>query len=569
MLKFFNELLAPPVFPGDEEKTRSAELLNTILVALSALGSLLLVVLVVGRIVPLQTIIAVAIFILAMVFLQYPARRGFIKQVSFTVVVLFTGVLTYALTVIGTVRSPSVSLYILIVIISGLIIGRRAAYWTAFIITLAFFGVVWLEVNGRLPKPVTEVNFSLGVIFAINATLAAILLGRALGRINESLERARLGEEKLASLNVELEQRVEARANELAESAKQLQKRASQFEAISNTARFTATAQNLEELLTEIARNVSDRFGFYHVGIFLLDENRQFAILRATNSDAGLKMLARGHRLLVGEQGIVGFAALRGEPRIALNVGEEAVYFNNPDLPDTHSEVALPLKFRNETIGVLDIQSREVNAFSKDDLEIFSILADQVSVAIQNIRSLEQAQRALLEAQSASRQLAGSAWQSFQTQLETKGYRFDGIKPEPLKETGKPVEAREILSVPVQLRGQTIGNLKLRVLDSTRNWTEDERAIVESTAERVAIAMEGARLLDEAQKRAARETFLAGMGARLATSFQVDSILRDTVEELGQTLKGATVSFQLVNPSFPPTVDPSQIGNSSGRKKSD
>lgn len=569
MLKFFNELLAPPVFPGDEEKTRSAELLNTILVALSALGSLLLVVLVVGRIVPLQTIIAVAIFILAMVFLQYPARRGFIKQVSFTVVVLFTGVLTYALTVIGTVRSPSVSLYILIVIISGLIIGRRAAYWTAFIITLAFFGVVWLEVNGRLPEPVTEVNFSLGVIFAINATLAAILLGRALGRINESLERARLGEEKLASLNVELEQRVEARANELAESAKQLQKRASQFEAISNTARFTATAQNLEELLTEIARNVSDRFGFYHVGIFLLDENRQFAILRATNSDAGLKMLARGHRLIVGEQGIVGFAALRGEPRIALNVGEEAVYFNNPDLPDTHSEVALPLKFRNETIGVLDIQSREVNAFSKDDLEIFSILADQVSVAIQNIRSLEQAQRALLEAQSASRQLAGSAWQSFQTQLETKGYRFDGIKPEPLKETGKPVEARETLSVPVQLRGQTIGNLKLRVLDSTRNWTEDERAIIESTAERVAIAMEGARLLDEAQKRAARETFLAGMGARLATSFQVDSILRDTVEELGQTLKGATVSFQLVNPSSPPTVDPSQTGDSSGRKKSD
>ena len=569
MLKFFDQLLAPPVFPGDEEKTRSAALLNTILVTLATLGFLLLIVLAVGRIVPFQTMVAVALFVLAMVALQFPMRRGYVRSASYTVVILFTGVLTYALTAIGTVRSPSVSLYILIVIISGLIIDRRAAYWTAFLTTLLFFGVLWLEVNGRLPAPVTTVNFSLGMIFALNAALAAILLGRALAGINESLERARLGEENLVRLNSELEQRVEARTTELAESARQVEKRASQFEAIANTARFTATSQNMDELLSAIARNVSDRFGFYHVGIFLLDENHQYAILRAANSDEGLIMLARGHRLLVGEQGVVGFTALRGEPRIALDVGEEAVYFNNPDLPDTHSEVALPLKFQQETIGVLDIQSREINAFVREDLEIFSILADQVAVAIQNIRSLEQAQRALLEAELASRQLAGAAWQGFQAQLETKGYRFDGIKPEPLKEARRSTDEREAISVPVQLRGQTIGNLKIRVPDAKRTWTEDERAILESTADRVAIAMEGARLLEQAQKRAARETFLAGMGARLGTSFQVDSILRDTVEELGQALKGATISFQLVNPSAPPTMDPPQTGDDSRGTKSD
>ena len=109
--------------------------------------------------------------------------------------------------------------------------------------------------------------------------------------------------------------------------------------------------------------------------------------------------------------------------------------------------------------------------------------------------------------------------------------------------------------------------MKLKASDATRNWTEDERAIIESTAERVAIAMEGARLLEEAQKRAARESFLSDVGAKLGTSFQLDSILRDTVEELGQNLQGSTVSFQLINPSAPPTADSPKVDGASARRK--
>jgi GAF domain-containing protein len=188
-------------------------------------------------------------------------------------------------------------------------------------------------------------------------------------------------------------------------------------------------------------------------------------------------------------------------------------------------------------------------------VELFSILADQVSVAIQNARSLDQAQRALREAEIASSQLTGQAWTGYAETIRTKGYRYDGVKPEPLKKTSKTVEEKDAFTVPVQLRGQTIGRLKLKSSDATRKWTEDELAIIESTAERVALAMDGARLLDEAQKRATRETFLSELAAKLGTSFQLDSILRDTVEELGQTLKGSTVTFQLVNPSAPPTEE--------------
>lgn len=365
-----------------------------------------------------------------------------------------------------------------------------------------------------------------------------------------------------------LEKRVEERTAKLEESTNQMQKRATQLEAIANTARTSANAGNLSDLLSAITRDVSLRFGFYHVGIFLLDGSKEFAILRAANSQGGQTMLARGHRLKVGEQGIVGYATFSGKPRIALDVGEDAVFFNNPDLPETHSEVALPLKLGDEVIGALDIQSTEINAFSQDDLEILSILADQVSVAIQNVQSLERAQYALREAEIASRQLTGQAWGGYAETIRTRGYRYDGIRPEPLKEASNSGNGKDSLLIPVQLRGQTIGRLKLRASEPAHMWTEDELALAQATADRVALALESARLLEDAQKRAARETFLSEMGAKLGASFQLDSILRDTVEELGNNLKGSTVSFQLINPGTQSRMGSTEFDNppSHGKK---
>jgi len=356
-----------------------------------------------------------------------------------------------------------------------------------------------------------------------------------------------------------LEKRVDERTQALT-------KRSNQLEAIAEVARSAASISEVDRLLSEITTLISENFGFYHVGIFLLDANREYANLRAANSQGGKKMLARSHRLKVGEQGIVGFVTLRGQARIALDVGTEAVFFNTPELPETHSEVALPLMIGATVIGALDIQSRDTNAFSQEDIEIFSILADQVSVAIQNARSLEQAQRALHEAEIASSQLTGQAWHSYNEKLQIKGYRYDGIKPEALKEIGGN-DRPNTLSIPVQLRGQVIGRLKLNRPDASRSWTDDEQAILESTAERVAIALESARLLDEAQQRASRESFLSDIGAKLGTSFQLDSILRDTVEELGKTLSGSTVSFQLVNPSAVQNKDSQKPDVASARRK--
>src|SRR6185436_19247605 len=176
---------------------------------------------------------------------------------------------------------------------------------------------------------------------------------------------------QLRNLISNLEQRVQERTNALEE-------RASELRTVSDVARTLTSVQDLDTLLSEITRLVSERFGFYHVGIFLLDEAHEFAVLRASNSDGGARMLNRHHKLKLDSNSIVGYATTHNEVRIALDVGTESIYFNNPDLPDTRSEMALPLRISGRVIGTLDVQSTEPNAFSEEDAAILSILADQV-----------------------------------------------------------------------------------------------------------------------------------------------------------------------------------------------
>ncbi len=169
---------------------------------------------------------------------------------------------------------------------------------------------------------------------------------------------------------------------------------------------------------------ISAQLGYYHIGIFLLDQPREYAILSASNSEGGKRMLKRGHRLQVGRQGMVGYATSSGKPRIALDVGADAVFFNNPDLPETRSEMSLPLIVNEVIIGALDIQSTEAKAFTEEDYSVLSILADQVAIAIQSARSNEETKRALQEAEIASSQVTSRAWKEFSGEHDVKGYRF-------------------------------------------------------------------------------------------------------------------------------------------------
>ena len=347
----------------------------------------------------------------------------------------------------------------------------------------------------------------------------------------------------------DLENKVRERTANLAAATAESNKRAQQFEAITKVAGAISATQNLQELLPTIAKVISERFGFYHVGIFLNDPTNQIAILRAANSEGGKKMLQRSHQLKIGEQGIVGYVTQTGYPRIALNVGEDATYFNNPDLPLTLSEMALPLKAGNQVFGALDIQSTEVGSFSDEDFESVSTLADQVSLAIQNTRLFDLTKKTLAESESIQRQYIRENWSRLSKDEKLSGFRYSGAGAVPLDGETKIIAREDIkdkqeFSVPIILRGETIGTLSVQVPKSDHVST-DQIDLIKAVAERVALSAENARLFEDVTRRAERERIISDIASKIGTSVHTESILRTTATELSQLLDDAEIFINL------------------------
>ncbi len=183
-------------------------------------------------------------------------------------------------------------------------------------------------------------------------------------------------------------------ANELSDLYRSLERRVEertkQIRTASEVARDAVAIRDVESLLEQTVHLISSRFGYYHAGVFLVDADREYAVLRAASSEGGKRMIARGHKLPVGKVGIVGYVTGTGNPRIALDVGGDQVHFANPDLPETRSELALPLWSGDQIIGALDVQSKDPNAFEEEDVIVLQTMADQLAVAIENARLIEE-----------------------------------------------------------------------------------------------------------------------------------------------------------------------------------
>jgi GAF domain-containing protein len=321
-------------------------------------------------------------------------------------------------------------------------------------------------------------------------------------------------------------------------------------------------------LFPRITTVVSDKFGFYHVGIFLLDEISEYAVLIAANSAGGKVMLERNHRLRVGQEGIVGYAASTGKPRIALDVGQDAVYFNNPDLPETHSEVALPLISKNIIVGVLDVQSVEVAAFTDEDIQMLSLLADQVSLAIENARLFEETRRALAEAEMLTRRSTEEAWSRMPEQQKLLGYRYDVGGSSPIKHPvklalggGKRKKTESVQTmVPIELRGQVIGELVVQS-PSGKGWSQDQLDLIRAVAERVALSAENARLFEETTARADRERLVSEITSKIRSNNDPQSMIQTAIQELRAALGASRVDV------IPQLLTGSEKGNNEGKVK--
>lgn len=358
----------------------------------------------------------------------------------------------------------------------------------------------------------------------------------------------------------ELEDRVAARTSELANQNLSLTLRSQQLKTISEVARTIVAEQDLEILLSQVTRLISERFNFYHVGIFLIDPAGQYAVLRAANSEGGQRMLARQHKLRVGQVGIVGFATGTGQARIATDVGEDSIYFNNPDLPRTRSEMALPLKAGDQVIGALDVQSTVPNAFLHEDIELFSTLADQVAVAIMNSRLFEETQDTLKEMQEVHRQYLRQSWAEQAQDREQISYRYSHqgttthlpLTQEqiaPILQLGKVISSsdeEQTLGLPLLLRGEPIGVIQIQSAGSPGSWDPSQIAAIEKVADQIAQALENARLFEETSKRADRDRKVLEITSKIRSTTDFNAMLQIAIDELTSELhaSGAQVILQ-------------------------
>jgi GAF domain-containing protein len=373
--------------------------------------------------------------------------------------------------------------------------------------------------------------------------------------------------QELQQEQANLADRVKAATEELTQRASELEianqnnaRRAAQFEAIAQTISSILSLRTLEKLLPYVTKVIGEQFGFYHVGVFLNDAENKYAVLMAANSPGGQKMLARQHKLLIGEQGIVGYVAKTGSPRVALNVGEDVVFFNNPDLPETSSEMALPLAIGERIIGALDVQSVEVNAFDQEDVRSLTILANQLSLAIENARLFEQTNRSLAEAETLYRQYLREGWSRLVEEENMAGYRYTdfGVLPlsqQKLRQGKKEGISQDTLKIPLNLRGEMVGTLVVRPTGKSK-LNQDQIDIVNAVAERIALSAENARLFEETSRRAERERTVSQITTNIRSITEPEAMIQAALDELKRVLGAEEITLRPYTPTNPSSRKP-------------
>ncbi len=325
----------------------------------------------------------------------------------------------------------------------------------------------------------------------------------------------------------------------------------------------TTAVLNIEQLLPQVVELVRERFKLYYVGLFLTDEAGEYAVLRAGSGEAGRAMLGRQHRLPIGESSMIGRCVLTGKADIQLDVGEAAVRFSNPELPDTRSELALPLRAGGQTIGAMTVQSDHEAYFSQEDITVMQTVADQVANAVRNARLFQQVQASLEAERRAFGELSSEAWRSLLRLSSELGFVSDGqntvkradvwrSEMQTAVHTGQAAFSQgdaSALAIPLKVRDQVIGVIDGRKPDGSA-WTPEETDLLAALTDQLNVALESARLYLETQRAAARERIIGEATGRIRESLDIEAVLKTTANEIRQALDLDTLVIRLATPEM-------------------
>ncbi|HQE91215.1 MAG TPA: substrate-binding domain-containing protein [Anaerolineae bacterium] len=360
----------------------------------------------------------------------------------------------------------------------------------------------------------------------------------------------------------------------------EVQRRASRLLAAAEISRVATSILTLDELLPQAVNLIRERFDLYYAGIFLVDEDRRWAVLRAGTGEAGRMMLERNHRLEVGGASMIGMCVAQGEARITFDTRHEAIHRHNPLLPDTRSELALPLFSRGRVIGAMTIQDTRPGAFTREDITTLQTMADQLANAIENAMLLRRMEQNMHELEAASGRLTRESWQNFLANYRrTFGYRYRLIDVEPTHDlspvaqtaleqqvpvvTTVAAESEDgrvqgALSVPLRVRNEVIGVLDLRFENAV--VSPEAISLVEEVAARLGSALESARLLEESRRAAAREQTTARVTSSLRERLEMDAVLKNAARELRAALDLSRVAVRLAPPMTEGTSQETNAG---------
>lgn len=567
LVKWFS----PPPFPNDEEKARSADLLNAILL-------ILMVFTIAGTVFILLasttnwifSVLFSLLLIAVSLGLRFLMHQGRVRLASIILIaVLWLGVTSLIWFSQAGIRGALVSTYFLVVTLSGLLLGGRAVLiWGLF--SLVSLGILYgHEVSGLLEVTLAAQATPADLITIVLAlSLTGLLLRLSVNRTTAALARAHQNEleqnranRELQAIRSSLEQRVSERTRNL--------------EAVAKVAQTITTMLDPLELEHRVVDLVCKSFDLYYAGLFLVDETgawsdepNRWIVLRAGTGEAGRRMVEQGHRFAIGEpDSMIARCITEKRAIIALDVGKEAHRFDNPLLPDTHSEMALPLISRGKVLGALTIQSDRMAAFSEAEIATMQTMADQIAGAVDNARSFVAAQEALSRSQETARRYVRESWEGYISTEPASGYWHtlsrsgldnqawlpvmgDALRRRGVA-TGQAVASDKAesnsgmeMAVPLFLGEEVIGAIGLR-RESSLGWSQSEIDLVRDVSVQVAQALETRRLFEETQRSARREAALRRTSDRVRSQANLDALLRTAVKEIQRAIGASHVAIRL------------------------
>ena len=405
---------------------------------------------------------------------------------------------------------------------------------------------------------VIVVTLSLGIIFAISVgrviTTPIIELEQSAIQVAEGnfdTKFIRTSEDEIGSLAGSFNT-MTAKLRELVSGLEeQVVDRTRELILTTEIGRQASSIRDLDELLPYIAEFINDRFNLYYTHIYFVDDLGQSLAIRSGTGTVGQELLARHHTVPIGSGSIVGQVAASGQSIVVSDTENSEIHKPNPLLPDTRSEVAVPLIVEGQVIGVLDMQSARVNTFTENNLTVFEAMAIQLAISIDSAKQWAISQEAQQRAEEALQRLTGETWaETLAGRQKGTAFGYDLSTVTSLDSEIQNGNGNGYESVPVVVQNKAIGQLSVKKSENHR-LTLDEHALLSAVAQQLAQKAENLRLFEQTQQRATREQIARQITDKIRSSKDIESALKTAAVELSKALSTsrAVVDIQVQRPS--------------------